>query len=205
MRSTGLLEYQVRGRLQVKPGTLVVANHPSLIDVIFIVAHLPDTICVVKEALARNLFTRAVVRATGYLTSATPGQMIHDCVQLLSEGATILMFPEGTRTVSGQPLTFRHGAARVLCRALCPLTPIFLRISPPTLAKGQAWFRVPDRKVRYVMEVGDPLAPVELIESTGSERRDTKNCTERLQSIFAGRIAERPGADGNYGQLAGRN
>ena len=70
MRRLGVLTVSVSGaaRLQ-REGLLVLANHPTLIDVVLLVALLPDADCVVKRAVARNPFMRATVRAAGYIVN----------------------------------------------------------------------------------------------------------------------------------------
>ena len=188
MNVTGVLDYRVTGRPRSARGQLIVANHPSLIDVIFVVAQVPDAYCVVKDDLGRNLFTRFIVKATGYVTSEPPELAISRCVELLEAGATVVMFPEGTRTVSGQPLCFKHGAARVICQARCPVLPVHLSITPPTLAKGEAWSKVPDTRVQYFMEFGDVVASEQLLEVGRSERQNTRICSQRLQSLFEDKL-----------------
>jgi 1-acyl-sn-glycerol-3-phosphate acyltransferase len=188
MKSTGVLSYEVTGQGCVPPGTLVVANHPSLIDVIFVVAHIDDAYCVVKAELGSNVFTRLIVKTTGYPTSAEPERMIEDCVRLLEAGAVVVMFPEGTRTVPGRAPIFKRGAARVLCRAACPLTPVFLRITPPTLAKGEPWSKVPRDKVRYSMEIGEPVPAALLVDQAASERRNVRSGTDWMRHYFVDKL-----------------
>jgi len=206
MSSTGVLDYKVSGSPEIAPGSLVIANHPSLIDVIFIIAHIPDALCVVKEELDHNLFTRLIVRTTGYPTSEQPERLIGECVRLLENGARIVMFPEGTRTVPGRSPAFRRGAANVLSRALCPLTPIFLNIVPPTLAKGERWFRVPPTKVRYFMEIGQPIDAERLLAGGQPGRHSVRACTEKMKRIYSSQLSNRmtdgSGADDEHGKPA---
>src|SRR5690606_11758513 len=52
MRILGVLTYEIRGRERLqREGLLVLANHPTLIDVVFLVSLLPDADCVVKWAV----------------------------------------------------------------------------------------------------------------------------------------------------------
>jgi 1-acyl-sn-glycerol-3-phosphate acyltransferase len=198
MNRTGVLDYEVHNSQALSEGRLIVANHPSLIDVIFIISQLPDAYCVVKGDLSRNLFTRLIFKATGYVTHTEPDRLIDECVALINSGATIVMFPEGTRTIPGQRPTFRNGASVILCRTLCPLVPVFLTIAPATLAKGEAWFKVPDTKFHYSMSVGNAISPHELIEQDATERQNARKCTQRLQDTFFDRL----GADDHHGKPA---
>lgn len=209
MRSTGVLDYQINGSCQIEPGTLIVANHPSLIDVIFSIANLPDTYCVVKEELGRNPLTRLVLLATGYLTSRDPSQMIERCACLLDEGARVILFPEGTRTSPGKAPVFKRGAASLIGQARCPTTPVFLTLHPPTLAKGEPWLKVPRSKVQYSMSIGPSIPASELLEESLSDRQNARLCTRRLQEIFSKQLSntilENPGVDGIDGKTADRH
>jgi hypothetical protein len=53
------MTYQIEGgeRLQ-RDGLLVLANHPTLIDVVCLISLLPNADCVVKRAVACNPFMR---------------------------------------------------------------------------------------------------------------------------------------------------
>ncbi len=58
MRWLGVLDYQMEDVGKLKGAQLVLANHPSLIDVIFLIALIPNANCVVKGRLVQNPFTR---------------------------------------------------------------------------------------------------------------------------------------------------
>ncbi len=66
MQGLGVLDYRLGNKERLmRPGLLVIANHPSLIDVVFLLAHTPHANCIVKGRLARNLFTRGPIHAAG--------------------------------------------------------------------------------------------------------------------------------------------
>jgi len=149
------LRYEFRGVERLgRPGQLVIANHPTLIDVVFIVAFTPAPACVVKAALFANPFTRSVVRAAGYISNAPTDAMIEQAVAALESGDTLVMFPEGTRTRPGEDMHFHRGTANVAVRAAAVLTPVYIRVDQPFLHKGQPWYRVPARPPIMSIEVG---------------------------------------------------
>ncbi len=68
MNGLRAISYEIHGRERLgRPGQLIIANHPTLIDVVLIVAFTPAPTCVVKAALFRNPFMRRVLRAAGYI------------------------------------------------------------------------------------------------------------------------------------------
>ena len=146
------VEVSDRERLAEARGCVVAANHVSLIDVIVIMAMLPDATCVVKGAVAGNFFMRAVVRWV-FLVNSDPEKIVSEAADLLRQGVSVLVFPEGTRMPDdGAAHPLRRGAARLALAAGAPLLPVRLACTPPVLARGQPWHQVGDREVVYRLE-----------------------------------------------------
>jgi 1-acyl-sn-glycerol-3-phosphate acyltransferase len=158
MRAVGVLRYEFIGRERLgRPGQLIVANHPTLIDAVFLFGFNPLANCIVKAGHLRNLITRGAVIAAGYIPNAPTDEMIHRAEASLREGDTLLMFPEGTRTVPGRPVDMQRGAANVALRAARVLTPVFIRCDPPTLSKNLPWYRIPPRRPKFTLRVGEDI------------------------------------------------
>jgi 1-acyl-sn-glycerol-3-phosphate acyltransferase len=160
MRSIGGLTYEFRGHERLgRPGQLILANHPSLIDVVFLIGFTPRACCVVKAALWRNPFMAGVVTGAGYIPSAPTDVMIERSAQALAAGQSLIMFPEGTRTTPGAPVEFHRGAAVVALRAARVITPVFISVAPTTLTKHEPWYRIPWRRPHFELVVGDDIDP----------------------------------------------
>jgi len=139
-------------------GSVIAANHPSLIDVVVFVVAVPKTLYVAKHALLRNLFLRAVVRATALPDDA---RLPESAAPLLADGWNVLVFPEGTRSPEAGGLRpFHRGAAQLALRAGVPLVPVRIDPSVRILGKRQPPWRVGDRCVEYVLTALRPLAAV---------------------------------------------
>jgi len=157
------LDYDLAGFERLgRPGQLIVANHPSLIDVVFLIAFVPGAGCVVKSALWRNPAMALVVRGAGYVPNHPTEAMIAGAAAALDEGQAVIMFPEGTRTRPGQPLRFHRGAASVAARSAQRITPVFVTVAPTTLTKHEPWYRIPPRRPRFSLRVGTDLDPATL-------------------------------------------
>lgn len=92
-------------RLRSARGALIIANHPTLLDVVMILAQMDRCQCVVKHELFRNPFMAGVVRAAGFIrNNDDPENLISQARDHLATGACILIFPEGTRTPSRRKL-----------------------------------------------------------------------------------------------------
>jgi 1-acyl-sn-glycerol-3-phosphate acyltransferase len=158
MSGLGGVSYRFEGRERLgRPGQLIVANHPTLVDVVFIVAFTPAPACVVKAAMFANPFTRRVVQAAGYISNAPTDSMIERAIEALRSGDALVMFPEGTRTRPGQAMMFHRGAASVAVHGASVLTPIYIRVDQPLLDKTQSWYQVPPRRPSISIRVGPDI------------------------------------------------
>lgn len=145
-------------RLKNMRGTLIVANHPSLLDVVMIMSVVPEVQCVVKGGLWRNPFFRLTVEGAGYIRNdLDPEELMTTCVETLRSGNNLIIFPEGTRTIPGQPVRCRRGFANIATLAGADLQLITITCDPPILHKGNPWWRVPQQRTRFRMEVGERL------------------------------------------------
>lgn len=160
MHHSGCMSYSVTGAEHLgRPGQLIVANHPSLIDIVLLLASVPGAGCVVKRAAWRNPSMVIAVSAAGYVPNAPTEQMIEQAATLLSRGESLIMFPEGTRTVPNHPVEFHRGAASVALRAARVVTPVFIHVEPPNLFKSVPWYRIPAMRSHFSLRVGPDIDP----------------------------------------------
>jgi len=160
MRGLGLLTYEVHDveRLWIS-GQLIIANHPTLIDVVFLVSLMPRVDCIVKRELFRHPFLRWPITWASYIPNRMGEELVQDCAATLKAGNSLLIFPEGTRSVPGQPLRMQRGAAHIALAAEAKLLPVTIEVSEATLTKGYPWYRVPRRRPHFCIKVGEPLSP----------------------------------------------
>ena len=187
MRGLGVLDYQFIGRERLeRGGLLILANHPSLIDTIFLMAFVKRADCIVKSHLWNNPFTSGPVRAAGYISNAGGADLVDACIASLRAGNNLIIFPEGTRTPPGGAIALKRGAANIAVRGACAVTPVLIDCQPPTLGKGDKWWRVPERVVQFRLEVKDDIAIGRFIGGGVSEVMAVRHLTHYLQQFFSG-------------------
>jgi 1-acyl-sn-glycerol-3-phosphate acyltransferase len=162
---------------------VIAANHPTLIDVVLLIARLPQADCVVKSAAWHNPFLRWVVAGAGYIRNDEGAALVETCVARVRQGRCLVLFPEGTRSPARSVAPLRRGAAHVALRARVPLIPVTITCEPPTLLKGDPWYRVPDRIVDVTIEVGEPLWP----DVSASESLAARLVTGEMRKVYEGR------------------
>ncbi len=190
MCSLGIMTYEIQGleKLQKAQGTLIVANHPTLIDVVVLIAFLPKVDCVVKAALMKNPVMIGPVKAADYIVNSNPEKLITDCAKRIEKGNALIIFPEGTRTTPGQPLKFQRGAAGIALESGADITPVVIRCEPSTLTKAEKWYQIPPRKFAVSVTVKDTIKVAELGDASEPRSLANRRLTQYLQDYFTKEI-----------------
>lgn len=166
LRAAGILDYRFVGaeKFEQDTGCLVVANHPTLLDYVFLASCMPRCDCIVKQALLKNVFCRGVIRAAGYLVNAGSEQLMVACEERLKMGGTLLVFPEGTRSVPGKSLSLQRGAANIAVRARCDVRVVRISCTPPMLTKRGKWYNIPPIKPQFIITVENKISADKFID-----------------------------------------
>ncbi|WP_305558145.1 1-acyl-sn-glycerol-3-phosphate acyltransferase [Thalassospira sp.] len=179
-------------RLRSARGALIIANHPTLLDVVMILAQMDRCQCVVKHELFRNPFMAGVVRAAGFIRNDdNPENLIAQARAHLQSGACILIFPEGTRTPSGGKLgPLQRGVANIAIETQVDLIPVVVHCNHDTLKKGVPWYRIPPSKIRYRLMVDTPLSIGDIADPSLSRAKQARAVTRVIKNYFLDKLTD---------------
>ena len=163
---------------KIKHPFIAAPNHTSLWDVVFIIARLPQAICVMKKVILMNPLLGGGARLAGYIANDGMTRMIRNASESLSHSGQLLLFPEGTRTRADarwiNPI--KGGCAIIAIHAQVPVYPIFIRSNTRFLQKGWPLWRRPVFPIQIRFDLGEPLIP---------EAGETSQAfTERLAAVY---------------------
>lgn len=144
-----------------KAGQLVLANHPSLLDVIILLSAMPQANCIVKNSLQKNPFMRLIIHFTGFIPNDDNEATLEAATTALKNGETLLIFPEGTRTGYDGVIQFNRMAVSIGLRAATEILPIAIRMQPLGMKKYDPWYRVPPVPYHYHITVGQGIFPAQ--------------------------------------------
>lgn len=137
-------------------GTFIICNHPTLIDVVILMAYLKNVQCVVKKELWSNPFLGSVVRAAGYFRNDTdPEVFLDESKNQLHRGENIIIFPEGTRSVPHTPLKLVRGLGNLALASNANIQALTLLCDTVFLTKGQKWYRPPATTTTIELKIGE--------------------------------------------------
>lgn len=197
MRLLGVMTCEVEGAQRlVRPGALIVANHPSLIDVVLLIALIPEVDCIVKRGLWRNPFLRWPVAWADYIPNQGSAEdLVRDAAASLRRGRSLIVFPEGTRSVPGRPLALQRGAARIALAADAPIVPVTISCTPSTLTKAEPWYRIPRRRPHWRIAVGETVSPAAFSPPGAPPALAARRLTQHFVDYFSQAAAAPAAAD----------
>ncbi|HEX9814498.1 MAG TPA: lysophospholipid acyltransferase family protein [Myxococcota bacterium] len=163
---------------------LVVANHPTLIDVLALLAFMPQADLVVSVEWVDNPFLRGLIKSCGYLRNDGGSAIVAECVARIRAGRSLIVFPEGTRSPKRGLRRLHRGAAHIALRVPCDLLPVAIRCDPPAFGKDQKWYDLPDRAIRMTLAVGEPIATAPVLGAGVVLPVAARRLTSQLRESF---------------------
>lgn len=146
---------------------VVVANHQSMMDICVLFRAIPVPLqFLLKQELSRLPLVGAYAKAMGMIfversSAREATKRMREAAQLVKAGATLCVFPEGTRSHDGEVLPFKSGAFQIALDSGADVVPVAIEGSGKVLSLG-GLFRV--RPGTITVTIGAPLRTVEIAD-----------------------------------------
>ncbi|HIZ28927.1 MAG TPA: 1-acyl-sn-glycerol-3-phosphate acyltransferase [Candidatus Adamsella sp.] len=159
MKKTGLIKVNFTNpeKLNNPHGKIIVANHPSFIDIVILIGFLPNTLCIAKKEIKRNPFMGNIVKSLYLINDEDNDKMLEESVEILNQGYNIIIFPTGTRTTDGEDLKLHKGAAVMALHTGADIIPIHISCDTKFLAKHQKFYDAGDKTPTYTITVNNEI------------------------------------------------
>jgi 1-acyl-sn-glycerol-3-phosphate acyltransferase len=146
-----------RARIRDDRACVLVSNHQSLLDILVLFRLYKPFKWVSKIEVFGVPFIGWNMRLNRYIAIRRGDRddarrMLAACGRALAEGSSVLIFPEGTRSLDGELRPFRHGAFTLALEHGVPILPIVLDGTLDALPKHGAVLRNPADIVVQVLE-----------------------------------------------------
>ena len=149
------------GREKIDPAasSIYFANHESFYDILVLFAHLPGQIrFLAKQGLFYLPILGWSMAAAGFVPvdrsdRKRAAASLDVAAKKLKRGKSLVIFPEQTRTQTGELLPFKKGGVLIALKTGYPIVPVGLAGTFPILKKG-SFFLTPGP---VAIEIGDPI------------------------------------------------
>jgi 1-acyl-sn-glycerol-3-phosphate acyltransferase len=170
-------------RLAERP-QLIIANHPSLDDTPILTRFLPPADFIVSGEWSGNPFLRGAIRGGGYLIAESGALAVRKAIARLRAGRTVVVYPEGSRSLPGGLRPFQRGAALIALRSGLDVVPVVIRVTPRTLMKGQSVVDLSEEGSVWRVEVGEPIRPKDYVLPGETNAESARRLTAVFQEYF---------------------
>lgn len=173
---------RVRGLSNIDPDKsyIYMANHQSNFDIPVLLGHLPVQFrwLAKAELFKIPVFGRAM-RGAGYVkidrfNQNSAFESINEAAQKMKNGVSVMIFPEGTRSIDGRIRAFKKGGFVMAVDSGIPIVPVVIRGTWPIMAKSS--MRINHGDVE--MEIAKP------IDTTGYTREAKGVLMEKVRSVI---------------------
>ena len=158
---------------------VLAANHQSIYDIPIVFASVPLQLRIVaKDSLGRIPFLGWHLLRAGHLLvdRRNPGaDVVKKMARLVREGSSLIVFPEGTRSVDGRIGRFKKGSFLVAINAGLPVVPVTIDGSHAVMKKG----RLMVRPGGVTLTIHEPIATV------GLTRAQARGLAETVEARVA--------------------
>jgi 1-acyl-sn-glycerol-3-phosphate acyltransferase len=189
LKTTGV-RVEVRGLERLTPGTtyVFVSNHQSIYDIPVIFASLPYQLRIIaKESLSRFPVLGWHLKRGGHLfvDRRNPDRVgiLKRWRSLVSEGLSLIIFAEGTRSWDGGVARFKAGSFLLAIEAGLPVVPLAVAGTRAVMPKG----RLRTEPANVSLIIHDPIAAPALEAPTID---DARRLADRVHAIVSGTVEQ---------------
>jgi len=192
------VKVRASGLQNVEPGVprIYMTNHQSFFDIFALLAYIPiDFKFIMKQELMRVPVFGSAMRRAGYIgiEREDPRKAVKsmkEAVQKIRGGVSVVMFPEGTRSVDGRLLPFKRGGFNLALKSGCDIVPVAISESYRIVPKGSLKIR----KGSFGIHIGEPIS------LKGYGRKNINQLMDRVKEAMQGLLEK-----GGGPRMAGQN
>jgi 1-acyl-sn-glycerol-3-phosphate acyltransferase len=194
LKTTGV-RVHVDGLERVRPDStyVFVSNHQSIYDIPVIFATLPFQLRIIaKESLARFPVLGWHLRRGGHLfvdrAHPDPPGILKRWRQLVTDGLSLIIFAEGTRSPDGRVARFKAGSFLLAIEAGLPVVPLAVIGTRKVMPKG----RLRTEPADVTLVIHDPIPTAAVLAPTVADARALAVRVHRLVADSVERLQGRP-------------
>lgn len=168
---------------------ILVSNHSSHLDAICLLAALPADLrnrcfsAAASDYFYTNVFMECLARLLAntfpFKRRTDPKRSLEACRRILERGDSLIFFPEGTRSVTGQLQPFKKGIGALVPGTPYPVIPAYLHGAHQVLGKGQLAPRV----ARLRLKIGCPQRFDAVVASDESAQMIANSLHDAVQAL----------------------
>ena len=169
-------------RRKSQDGEIWVMNHPTILDVSFMLKFIANGTCVYKRSIGSNPLYGAVASLAGYIPNVGGVDVVRLSCEALARGEDLIIFPEGTRSTRMKLDKFKPGFALIAKRSRATINVMWMDSPADFMTREVAFSAIPNLPASVTIE---RIARIEV-----SRCSTVSSILEEIQQIYRQRIGE---------------
>ena len=182
------IKIRAKGRENIDPqaSRIYMTNHQSYFDIFALLAYIPVHFkFILKKELMRIPLFGLAMRKAVYIAIDRDDpkeaiQSMRQAAEKLKSGASLVVFPEGTRSVDGRLLPFKRGAFNLAIRTGCDIVPLAISNSYLIVPKGSLKIN----RGGFEIAIGKPIS------TKGCTKKDISRLMDKVGESISGLLEE---------------
>lgn len=184
MMFLGLFRLDIKNLNEIH-NKVIVATHPSFVDIVILIGLIPRTTCVVKKELAQNPILKNIIGSIFITNDVDIEELKIDTKEILDRGFNFVVFPTGRRHRKDEHLKIKKGAASIALNAEKNIVPIQITNDRDFLYINEPFYAVSDRCVTFTLREMQEIDISKFADDTeiGAKHKITKQIEKYLYDL----------------------
>lgn len=154
---TGIIRVNADEKNSLIKNKIIVASHPSYIDILLLIALVPNSLCLAKNSILNNFVMKNIVKSLYITNDGSVEDFLKKSKLALDDGFNVIIFPTGKRVDEGEEVHIYKGAAQLAIESKYPIVPVKISTSEPFLTKNHSIFQIGEKTVEFVIKTQDEI------------------------------------------------
>lgn len=163
---------------------VIVATHPSFIDIVILMSIIPRSTCIVKSSLINNPVLKNIVGSIFILEDEDVESLKYKTKEMIEKGFNIIIFPSGIRHRKGECPKIRKGAATIAMNAKADIVALSFYTDYDFLFINQPIHEAGEKVVTYTLDYLCEMGLEEFLTDSKNEIAVKNDITKRIYSAL---------------------
>lgn len=157
LENTGIISVNADEKISSIKNKIIVASHPSYIDILLLIALVPNSLCLAKNSILNNFVMKNIVKSLYITNDGAVEDFLKKSTSALQDGFNVIIFPTGKRIDEGEEVHIHKGATQLAIESKYPIVPVKISASEPFLTKNHSIFQIGEKTVEFFIKTQDEI------------------------------------------------
>ena len=175
LKYSGLTNDNIKNYVELKSikNKVIVATHPSFIDIVILIGLIPRTTCFVKQELTKNPLLSNIIKSIFISNDVEIEELKKESKTMLDLGFNVVIFPSGTRHRNEEHPKLKKGASLIAINSHKNIVPVKMYSDGEFMFIHKPIYDVDKKRVEFYVEKLEEIDVTPFLEMDDIESKKT--------------------------------